>query len=251
MGRWWASNGHYVYGPDPLPNFRRFRISTPGQRTTDGGNSGGNPDTQGYQGGLKNKQRQQNFQQGGQAAAGGQNPHNQRPNQRKNYFSKGGNPTTMGHQNVTPYERTYIVLPEINIFVEVTDTTLITPVQQPRTTQVETSVGTPHLEEPTKGASDSAPIISGSLDTSEKLTEYLEVTVFQDDNRTKQGNAHTDTAQPHLPSGLSIASRALLDTGSMAGDFVSKNIVIRLNALHKCYSSPSALNVCSGLDGTC
>ena len=31
MGRWWASHGHYVYGPDPIPNYRRFRISTPGQ----------------------------------------------------------------------------------------------------------------------------------------------------------------------------------------------------------------------------
>jgi hypothetical protein len=34
-------------------------------------------------------------------------------------------------------------------------------------------------------------------------------------------------------------------------DFVSKSLVIKLNALTNCYASPSALNVCCGLDGTC
>ena len=37
----------------------------------------------------------------------------------------------------------------------------------------------------------------------------------------------------------------------MAGDFVSKSLLLSLDALTHCYVSSHALNVCSGLDGTC
>ena len=37
----------------------------------------------------------------------------------------------------------------------------------------------------------------------------------------------------------------------MAGDFVSKSLLVLLDALTHCYVSSTALNVCSGLDGTC
>jgi hypothetical protein len=37
----------------------------------------------------------------------------------------------------------------------------------------------------------------------------------------------------------------------MAGDFVSKSLLVSLDALTHCYVSSYALNVCSGLDGTC
>ena len=37
----------------------------------------------------------------------------------------------------------------------------------------------------------------------------------------------------------------------MAGDFVSKSLLVSLDALTHCYVSSTALNICSGLDGTC
>ena len=37
----------------------------------------------------------------------------------------------------------------------------------------------------------------------------------------------------------------------MAGDFVSKPLLVSLDALTHCYVSSHALNVYSGLDGTC
>ena len=37
----------------------------------------------------------------------------------------------------------------------------------------------------------------------------------------------------------------------MAGDFVTKSLLVSLDALAHCYVSSTALNVCSGLDGTC
>ena len=37
----------------------------------------------------------------------------------------------------------------------------------------------------------------------------------------------------------------------MAGDFVSKSLLVSLDALNHCHVSPQALNACSGLDGTC
>lgn len=49
------------------------------------------------------------------------------------------------------------------------------------------------------------------------------LTVFQDDQRTKQGNSPTDNAQPLLMSEPSLASQAVLDTGSMAGGVVSSH----------------------------
>ena len=118
------------------------------------------------------------------------------------------------------------------------------------------SCGMPPQEKPIKGVSDTAPTISGSLPdifvasitTPKELMEYLYLTVFQDDKRTKQGNTPTDNAQPLLTSGPSLASRAVLDTESTAGDLFR---VIKLDAITKYYASPSALNVCSGLNGIC
>ena len=52
-------------------------------------------------------------------------------------------------------------------------------------------------------------------------------------------------------NGSRIQAQALLDTGSLVGDFISQNLCLSLNALHLCYTSLIPLVVCSGLDGTC
>ena len=50
---------------------------------------------------------------------------------------------------------------------------------------------------------------------------------------------------------LVVEAKALLDTGSLAGDFVSRQIVDQLHASHFITSATSSLNVCSGLNNTC
>ena len=81
--------------------------------------------------------------------------------------------------------------------------------------------------------------------------ELLSLFVFKDEQRTLQGHAPTTTPPSPQSTGLSLTAHTLLDTGSMAGDFVSKSLLVLLDALTHCYVSSHALNVCSRLDGTC
>jgi hypothetical protein len=46
-------------------------------------------------------------------------------------------------------------------------------------------------------------------------------------------------------------SKILLDTGSLPGDFISQNLVHKLNGEKHVYTSPTPLTICSGLDNTC
>ena len=74
-------------------------------------------------------------------------------------------------------------------------------------------------------------------------TKFLSVMVFIPQIQTdkvRTGN-----------NGSRIQAQALLDTGSLVGDFISQNLCLSLNALHLCYTSLIPLVVCSGLDGTC
>ena len=81
--------------------------------------------------------------------------------------------------------------------------------------------------------------------------KLLSLLVFKDERRTLQGHAPTTVASSPQSTGLRLAAHALLDTGGMAGDFVSKSLLVSLDALTHCYVSSHALNVCSGLNGTC
>ena len=45
--------------------------------------------------------------------------------------------------------------------------------------------------------------------------------------------------------------KAVLDTANYSEDFVSFTIIDNLNATHNCYAAPTAITVCSGLDGQC
>ena len=56
------------------------------------------------------------------------------------------------------------------------------------------------------------------------------------------------TADKGMNNVKKIHARALLDSGSLVGDF---SLSLNLNALYLCYTSPIPLVVCSGLDGTC
>ena len=48
-----------------------------------------------------------------------------------------------------------------------------------------------------------------------------------------------------------VEGDALLDTGSFPGNIVSRDCLVRMNALPYIYTSPVPMTVCSGLDRTC
>jgi hypothetical protein len=54
----------------------------------------------------------------------------------------------------------------------------------------------------------------------------------------------------HAPAG-SVEARALLDTGALGGDFISGDLVRRLNGEKFIYNTKREVMVCSGLDNAC
>ena len=52
-------------------------------------------------------------------------------------------------------------------------------------------------------------------------------------------------------SELRTVGRAMLDTANYSEDFISFTMLEKLNATHLYYPAPTAITVCSGLDGHC
>ena len=50
-------------------------------------------------------------------------------------------------------------------------------------------------------------------------------------------------------SELRAVGRAVFDTANYSEDFISFTMLEKLNATHLCYPAPTAITVCSGLDG--
>jgi hypothetical protein len=48
-----------------------------------------------------------------------------------------------------------------------------------------------------------------------------------------------------------INCQALLDTGSIAGDFINNDLLLKLNGRNHTYKTNKLLKVCSGLDNHC
>lgn len=78
---------------------------------------------------------------------------------------------------------------------------------------------------------------------------YLRMNVYQQKTvhfaRGLESLPHTN------PHNRIAGASALLDTGSLAGDFVSANLLTKLLALSSCYAAQNPIYVCSGLDGNC
>ena len=49
----------------------------------------------------------------------------------------------------------------------------------------------------------------------------------------------------------SIAAKVLLDSGSLAGDFISRDMLLRLQGDRHVYKTPRPFTVCSGMNGSC
>lgn len=85
----------------------------------------------------------------------------------------------------------------------------------------------------------SAPLLSPFPD------DYLPVTIFIDQTGHRKGTRPTPTRRQVVKTG------ALLDTGSLAGDFLSQDVVNHLAGHSLCYAASHPMTVCSGLDSTC
>jgi hypothetical protein len=98
------------------------------------------------------------------------------------------------------------------------------------------------------------------------LPEYLPIYLSLHDkatveatSRTGQGMATTSTEAKaqvrdkaaHPTTNREIKAHALLDSGSLGGDFIRHNTLTLLGGIGLEYISPEPLRVCSGLDNAC
>ena len=60
-----------------------------------------------------------------------------------------------------------------------------------------------------------------------------------------------DTQDAVVEHSKQVEGDALLDTGSFPGNFISRDCLVRMNALPYIHTSPVPMTVCSGLDRTC
>ena len=56
---------------------------------------------------------------------------------------------------------------------------------------------------------------------------------------------------PTEPPPNSILAQVLLDSGSLAGDFISRDMLLRLQGERHVYKTQQPFTVCSGMDGSC
>ena len=74
-------------------------------------------------------------------------------------------------------------------------------------------------------------------------TDYLSCNIFAVQRK--------DTQDAVMGHSKQVEGDALLDTGSIPGNFISRDCLVRMNALPYIYTSPVPMTVCSGLDRTC
>ena len=68
---------------------------------------------------------------------------------------------------------------------------------------------------------------------------------------SKHARSNRNRHHPGSTYAERVLAKVLLDTGSLLGDFIGQDFVIRLNAQDFVYTSSKALTICSGLDNTC
>lgn len=93
-----------------------------------------------------------------------------------------------------------------------------------------------------------ANLIASTTSKLDVNTNFLSVLIFI--NQRKKPNPPRLTNRKDKAD-RSIRANALLDTGSLPGDFISQALVSKMCADDFVYTSTLPLNVCSGLDNTC
>ena len=80
--------------------------------------------------------------------------------------------------------------------------------------------------------------------------DFVSAKIFLLQQMSRRG-ATTMPKDPLEAPSDSVDGQVLLDTGSLAGDFISPDFLLRLKGEHQVYRTAQSLTVCSGLDGTC
>jgi hypothetical protein len=87
------------------------------------------------------------------------------------------------------------------------------------------------------------PLYVDNVDHILTTDDCLPITVFACKPKGCQDRSVLQTAE--------VISMALLDTGAVAGDFISEKLMIRLGASAHIYKTDEPITVCSGLNGDC
>ena len=91
---------------------------------------------------------------------------------------------------------------------------------------------------------------STHLSTLPPPSDFLTVTVSLKSQTSRQPAEAANRTE--VEAGEEAKSvQALLDTGSLAGNFISQALVTELNAEKYVYRSKHSFSVCSGLDNVC
>ena len=94
-----------------------------------------------------------------------------------------------------------------------------------------------------------------TTETNDFLNVYISLPISQMDLETEKGKETRERkrikiSSPETDRGLRISALALLDTGCLVGDCISKEIVSKLNAQHLVVYNSNTV-ICSGFDNNC
>lgn len=92
--------------------------------------------------------------------------------------------------------------------------------------------------------------VVAALHNKDPNPDFLSAQIFLLQQMSRRG-ATTLAKDPTTAPPGSVLGQILLDTGSLAGDFISQDLLARLKGEIFVYQTPVPLTVCSGLDGTC
>jgi hypothetical protein len=82
-------------------------------------------------------------------------------------------------------------------------------------------------------------------------SDFLTVTVSLKSQTSRQAAEVANRTEVEDVAGAKRSVQALLDTGSLAGNFISQTVVTELNGDDYVYRSKQSFSVCSGLDNVC
>ena len=94
-------------------------------------------------------------------------------------------------------------------------------------------------------------VTSINLRTNHTSSDFLTVTVSLKSQTSRQSAEVANRTEVEAGEGARTSVQALLDTGSLAGNFISQQLVTELDADSYVYHSKRSFSVCSGLDNVC
>ena len=92
--------------------------------------------------------------------------------------------------------------------------------------------------------------VLAALNNATPIPDFMPAQLLLHQQMSRRG-ATTMAKDPIEAPASSVLAQVLLDSGSLAGDFISRDMLLRLQGERHVYKTAQPLKVCSGMDGTC